>query len=86
MSDELASQSEAQSAMTSLVIQYDRQLEGSSRLNFGLTAENYNARDALANEPKQAGSNGVLKGADDALEDESPYREGANVSTAVPGR
>ena len=78
------SQAQAQTAVTSLIIELARMRDESSRANFGLTAEAYALRDELANGPKQAGANGVLKGADDALEEDSPYSEGTDVGTAVP--
>lgn len=83
MSD-LPSQAESQSAVESLMIQLARNLAESSRANFGLTEDVYGLRDELANKSKQLGANGVVKGADDALEDGSPFDESTDVITAVP--
>ena len=84
MSD-LPSQATSQSALESFVISLERGVEDTSRANFGLTMNNYDERDTLANQPKQTGANGVLKGADDAREDGSPFIDKTDVTTAVPG-
>ena len=77
-------QANAKTAVSSLVIELAREQSDSSRTNSGLTASEYALRDSLANGPKQAGSNGVLKGADDALETDSPYSDSTAIGTAVP--
>lgn len=79
------SYSDTKTAVSALVVKLQRESQDSSRINSGLTEAVYNGRDLLFNEPKQTGANGVLKGADDALTDDSPFRESSAVNTAVPG-
>ena len=81
---ELPSQANAKTAVSSLIVALAREQNESSRANYGLTEDAYTVRDGLANGPKQAGSNGVLKGADDALETDSPYSDSTAIGTAVP--
>lgn len=78
------SYADTKTVVSGLALQLSRERTQSSRVNQGLTQTEYSQRDALANGPKQAGVNGVLKGADDALDPDSPYSESTAVSTSVP--